>query len=50
MTKKQFLKLAKKRGIKIIKNDISKARSLEELCGNLVAKYPYSYDELIEER
>ena len=46
MNKKEFLKLAKKRGVKVIKNDISKAKPLKEICGNLVAKYPISYEEL----
>lgn len=38
MTKNEFLKLAKKRRIKIIKHDTSKAKPLSEIRGNLTYK------------
>jgi len=47
MTKKAFLKLAKKKGFKVKKNHISLAKPLREICGQLKAKYPAPIDELL---
>lgn len=47
MTKKEFIKLAKKKGYKIKVNDITKARPLSEICGQLHSDYPI--EDLIRE-
>ena len=40
MTKKELLKLAKKRGIKVMHGDPKKARPLSEICGKLKSNNP----------
>jgi len=46
MTKERLLKLAEKRGKKIKKNDIVRAKPLEQICGNLKADKPMTSKEL----
>lgn len=46
MTKKKLIQLAEKRGISIKKNNISKAKPLEKVCGNLKAERDMSFKEL----
>jgi len=46
MTKKQFIKMAKKRGFKVKVNDITKAKPLSEICGQL--KYEENLQDIID--
>jgi len=46
MTKNKVLKLAEKRNIEIKKNNISKAKPIEKVCGNLTATYSMSVRRL----
>ena len=48
MTKKQFLEKAKKEGLEIRKNNIDKAKPLDEVCGNLTNKYPTAPEKLLD--
>lgn len=48
MTKKQFLGKAKKEGLEIRKNNIAKAKPLDEVCGNLANKYPTAPERLLD--
>ena len=46
MTKNRLLKLAQKRGVEIKKNNISRAKPLEKICGNLKATSSMSIRQL----
>ena len=47
ISKKEFLKNAKKRGTVVYKNNIHKAKPLSEISGHIVAKEEYSPEELV---
>jgi hypothetical protein len=44
--KNRIFKLAEKRGVEIRKNNISKAKPLEIICGNLKASFPMNAKQL----
>lgn len=48
MTKEQFIKKAKKGGLKIHKNNIQKAKPIYRVCGNLSTKHPTSPEKLLD--
>jgi hypothetical protein len=47
MTKKRLLKLAQEKGIEIKKNNISKAKPLGKICGNLKSEYFITSEEAL---
>jgi len=47
MTKKAFMAKAKKKGIKVYKNNIKNAKPLDEVCGSLSFKNTTSCSRLI---
>lgn len=47
-SKKELIKKLKKEGIKIHRNDISKAKPLKDICGKLKTKHSVSLKELKE--
>ena len=48
MTKKQFIKKAQREGLEIRKNNIQRAKPLDQVCGNLATKYPTSPEKLLD--
>ena len=47
---KKFIKKAEKRGLKVHKNNIKKAKPLNKVCGFMTAKHPTSLRNLIAGR
>jgi len=45
MAKEKILKLAKKRGVPVKRNNISKAKRLSKGCGRIKVKYPAETEE-----
>jgi hypothetical protein len=46
VTKNRIFKLAEKRGVEIKKNNISRAKPLARICGNLKASSPMTARQL----
>jgi hypothetical protein len=44
---KKFLKKAERKGFKVEKNNVKKAKTLDSVCGTISTKKPISFQELL---
>ncbi len=47
ISRKDFIKKAKDRNIKVHKNNIHKAKSIDRICGSIESKYPNNTEEIL---